>query len=217
MSFQADAADGADKMAFWEKFFAGWHDAVGDSETGREGIAELHAIMRLCAAAGYGHDVIRADPSVVRGLEYYTGPVYEAELTFPVTNEDGQTVRFGSVAGGGRYDGLVGRFRAEPVPATGFSIGVSRLFSALQLVGSPLLAGAEAPGPVVVLVLDRENMADYQRLVALPARRRHPGRALSRRRRHEGADEIRRPPPRPGGDHPGLERARWPARSRSRT
>ena len=98
---------------------------------------------------------------------FRSGPVYEAELTFPVTNEDGQTVRFGSVAGGGRYDGLVGRFRSEPVPATGFSIGVSRLFSALQLVGSPLLAGAEAPGPVVVLVLDRENMADYQRLVAL--------------------------------------------------
>jgi histidyl-tRNA synthetase len=167
VSFQADAGDGADRMAFWEKFFAGWHEAVGASETGREGIAELHAIMRLCAAAGYGHDVIRADPSVVRGLEYYTGPVYEAELTFPVTNEDGQTVRFGSVAGGGRYDGLVGRFRAEPVPATGFSIGVSRLFSALQLVKSPLLAGTETPGPVVVLVLDRENMADYQRLVAL--------------------------------------------------
>lgn len=166
VSLQADPGEGADRVAFWEKFFEGWHAAVGESETGREGIAELHAMMRLCGAAGYGHDVIRADPSVVRGLEYYTGPVYEAELTFPVTNEDGQVVRFGSVAGGGRYDGLVGRFRPEPVPATGFSIGVSRLFSALQLVKSPLLKGAEAPGPVVVLVLDRENMADYQRLVA---------------------------------------------------
>ena len=166
VSLQADPGEGADRVAFWEKFFEGWHAAVGASETGREGIAELHAMMRLCGAAGYGHDVIRADPSVVRGLEYYTGPVYEAELTFPVTNEDGQVVRFGSVAGGGRYDGLVGRFRSEPVPATGFSIGVSRLFSALQLVKSPLLKGAEAPGPVVVLVLDRENMADYQRLVA---------------------------------------------------
>ncbi|WP_342162430.1 histidine--tRNA ligase [Methylobacterium sp. SD21] len=167
VSLQADPGEGADRVAFWERFFEGWHAAVGESETGREGIAELHAMMRLCGAAGYGHDVIRADPSVVRGLEYYTGPVYEAELTFPVTNEDGQVVRFGSVAGGGRYDGLVGRFRTEPVPATGFSIGVSRLFSALQLVKSPLLAGTEAPGPVVVLVLDRENMADYQRLVAL--------------------------------------------------
>ncbi|GEP02878.1 histidine--tRNA ligase [Methylobacterium oxalidis] len=166
VSFQASPSEGGDRVHFWEQFFRSWSDVVGESETGREGIAELHAIMRLCAAAGYGHDQIRADPSVVRGLEYYTGPVYEAELTFPVTNEEGQVVRFGSVAGGGRYDGLVGRFRPEPVPATGFSIGVSRLFSALQLVKSPLLQGAESPGPVVVLVLDRECIADYQRLVA---------------------------------------------------
>jgi histidyl-tRNA synthetase len=166
VSFQASPSDGGDRVHFWEQFFRSWGNVVGDSETGREGIAELHAIMRLCTAAGYSHDQIRADPSVVRGLEYYTGPVYEAELTFPVTNEEGQVVRFGSVAGGGRYDGLVGRFRAEPVPATGFSIGVSRLFSALQLVRSPLLQGTQKPGPVVVLVLDRENVADYQRLVA---------------------------------------------------
>lgn len=166
VSFEATPLEGADRMAFWEKFFKSWHDVVGDSEIGREGIAELHAIMRLCAAAGYGQDRVRADPSVVRGLEYYTGPVYEAELTFPVTNEDGQIVRFGSVAGGGRYDGLVGRFRSEPVPATGFSIGVSRLFSALQLVKSPLVAGSSKPGPVVVLVLDRENIAEYQALVS---------------------------------------------------
>ncbi|AWI88564.1 histidine--tRNA ligase [Methylobacterium sp. DM1] len=166
VGFEASPHEGADRMAFWEKFFGSWHAVVGDSETGREGIAELHAIMRLCEAAGYGHDRVRADPSVVRGLEYYTGPVYEAELTFPVTNEDGQTVRFGSVAGGGRYDGLVGRFRSEPVPATGFSIGVSRLFSALRLTKSPLVEGAAKPGPVVVLVLDRENIAEYQALVA---------------------------------------------------
>ncbi|MBD8905576.1 histidine--tRNA ligase [Methylorubrum zatmanii] len=166
VGFEASPHEGADRMAFWEKFFKSWHDVVGESETGREGIAELHAIMRLCEAAGYGHDRVRADPSVVRGLEYYTGPVYEAELTFPVTNEDGQTVRFGSVAGGGRYDGLVGRFRSEPVPATGFSIGVSRLFSALRLTKSPLVEGTAKPGPVVVLVLDRENIAEYQALVA---------------------------------------------------
>ena len=166
VGFEASPHDGADRMAFWEKFFGSWQAVVGTSETGREGIAELHAIMRLCEAAGYGHDRVRADPSVVRGLEYYTGPVYEAELTFPVTNEEGQTVRFGSVAGGGRYDGLVGRFRSEPVPATGFSIGVSRLFSALRLTKSPLVEGAAKPGPVVVLVLDRENIAEYQALVA---------------------------------------------------
>ncbi|GJE61462.1 histidine--tRNA ligase [Methylobacterium trifolii] len=166
VSFQAAPSDGGDRLAFWESFFGSWHDVVGNSEIGREGIAELHAIMRLCAAGGYESDRIRPDPSVVRGLEYYTGPVYEADLTFSVKNADGQPIRIGAIASGGRYDGLVGRFRTEPVPATGFSVGVSRLFSALQLVKSPLLDGAEKPGPVVVLVLDRENVADYQRLVA---------------------------------------------------
>jgi histidyl-tRNA synthetase len=109
------------------------------------------------------------DASVVRGLEYYTGPVYEADLSF---TDDGQPVRFGSVGGGGRYDGLVGRFRDEPVPATGFSIGVSRLLAALKAVNSPILTSAEMPGPVVVLVMDRDRIADYQ---AMTARLREAG------------------------------------------
>jgi histidyl-tRNA synthetase len=83
-----------------------------------------------------------------------------------VKDEAGRPVRFGSVGGGGRYDGLVARFRAEPVPATGFSIGVSRLLAALRAIKSPIVAEAAQPGPVVVLVLDRDRMADYQRLVA---------------------------------------------------
>ena len=123
-------------------------------------------IRSICEEAGYGPDRIRIDPSIVRGLEYYTGPVFEAELTFPVTNEDGQVVRFGSVAGGGRYDGLVGRFRNDPVPATGFSIGVSRLHTALKLTGSPIVTGAQKPGPVVVTVMDKDRIGDYQRMVS---------------------------------------------------
>lgn len=138
---------------------------VAGSARGEEGVAELAEIGALIDAAGY-QDRVSIDPSVVRGLEYYTGPVYEAELTFTVTNEDGLPVRFGSVAGGGRYDGLVGRFRSEPVPATGFSIGVSRLFSALQAVDSPLVSGMRKPGPVVVLVMDRDRIASYQKMVA---------------------------------------------------
>ncbi|MGL5362176.1 MAG: histidine--tRNA ligase [Bosea sp. (in: a-proteobacteria)] len=130
------------------------------------GINDLDEISSLVVAAGYGPDRIRIDPSVVRGLEYYTGPVYEVELTFPVTNEDGQVVRFGSVAGGGRYDGLVGRFRAEPVPATGFSIGVSRLFAALKAVKSPIVTDAQVAGPVVVTVMDKGEVAAYQSMVA---------------------------------------------------
>jgi histidyl-tRNA synthetase len=136
--------------------------------TGHEGLAELRAIAEHTAAAGYGEDRILVDRSVVRGLEYYTGPVFEAELTFGTPGEDGKLIRFGSVGGGGRYDGLVARFRAEPVPATGFSIGVSRLLAALRAIKSPIVASAEAPGPVVVLTLDRDpaSMANYQRLVA---------------------------------------------------
>ncbi len=133
---------------------------VGETPKGAEGVAELAEIASLVAAAGYA-DRILIDPSVVRGLEYYTGPVYEAELTFEVPNEAGQIVRFGSVGGGGRYDGLVSRFLNEPAPATGFSIGVSRLVSALKAVKSPILADADAVGPVVVLVMDKDRMGDY--------------------------------------------------------
>jgi histidyl-tRNA synthetase len=131
-----------------------------------EGFDELAQIQKLVREAGFGPDRIRIDGSVVRGLEYYTGPVFEAELTFPVTGEDGKEIRFGSVGGGGRYDGLVARFRGEPVPATGFSIGVSRLLAALRAIESPIVAAAKKPGPVVVAVLDRDHMANYQKLVA---------------------------------------------------
>ena len=119
--------------------------------------------------AGYGlstHRTHPIDPSVVRGLEYYTGPVFEAELTFEVPGEDGKPVRFGSVGGGGRYDGLVGRFRGENIPATGFSIGVSRLFAALKAIGFADRRGANARGPVVVLVLDKDQLARYQDFAA---------------------------------------------------
>lgn len=136
----------------------------GTPPENNEGVAELEAIQTFFNAAGYGPEKIKIDPSVVRGLEYYTGPVFEVELTFPVTNEKGQQVVFGSVGGGGRYDGLVSRFRKEPVPATGFSIGVSRLAHALKLTGN---LGATAPvGPVVVCVMDKGEKAGYQKMVA---------------------------------------------------
>jgi histidyl-tRNA synthetase len=99
----------------------------------------------------------------VRGLGYYTGPVYEAELTFDVQNDKGQTVQFGSVAGGGRYDDLVKRFTGQEVPATGVSIGVDRLLAALRAKGR---IGGTAPGPVIVTVMDRDRMADYQAMAA---------------------------------------------------
>jgi histidyl-tRNA synthetase len=136
-----------------------------ESETVQMARAELTEISNLIAASGYGPDRIRIDPSVVRGLEYYTGPVYEVELTLETKDEKGRPVRFGSVGGGGRYDGLVSRFRGEPVPATGFSIGVSRLQAALTMLGK--LDTTPEFGPVVVTVFDRDRIADYQKMVAL--------------------------------------------------
>ena len=156
------SARAGDNAATLEAFTS----TVAGSVTGEAGLSELREIAALAHASGYGEDRVLVDPSVVRGLEYYTGPVFEAELTFEVKDEAGRPVRFGSVGGGGRYDGLVARFRAEPVPATGFSIGVSRLLAALRAIKSPIVAEAAQPGPVVVLVLDRDRMADYQRLVA---------------------------------------------------
>ncbi|MBI0163408.1 histidine--tRNA ligase [Bartonella sp. M0283] len=138
---------------------------VSGSNRGKEGVDELQDMLALFTAAGY-EKRIKIDPSVVRGLEYYTGPVFEVELLFDVVNEDGQKVVFGSVGGGGRYDGLVSRFRSEPVPATGFSIGVSRLMTALKNLGK--LDLDEARGPVVVLVMDKDrtSLERYQNMVA---------------------------------------------------
>jgi histidyl-tRNA synthetase len=135
-----------------------------DNQLALAGANELQQILALCRASSYGEDRIRIDPSVVRGLEYYTGPVYEVELLIETKDEKGRPVRFGSVGGGGRYDGLVSRFRGEPVPATGFSIGVSRLQAALALIGK--LDDKPQVGPVVVTVFDKDRVADYQAMVA---------------------------------------------------
>lgn len=137
--------------------------AVGTSEVGAEGVAELSQMAELLAAQGYGADRIIIDPSVVRGLGYYTGPVFEAELTFEIVDEKGRPRQFGSVAGGGRYDDLVRRFTGQAVPAVGVSIGVDRLLAALHAKGR---MGGAAEGPVVVTVMDRDRMAAYQSMVA---------------------------------------------------
>jgi histidyl-tRNA synthetase len=134
-------------------------NVIGGSAEGDEGLAELAAIHQALTSMGVGADRAMIDPSVVRGLEYYTGPVFEAELLLQTTDEKGQPMRFGSVGGGGRYDDLVARFTGEKVPATGFSFGVSRLASALKAAGRDL--GAEVRGPVVVIVLDQTMLAEY--------------------------------------------------------
>ncbi len=136
---------------------------VGLSQIGNEGVDELEAIAKLVASQGYFADRIVIDPSVVRGLGYYTGPVFEAELTFDIFDEKGRKRQFGSVAGGGRYDDLIKRFTGQSVPSVGVSIGVDRLLAALREKGR---IAAQATGPVVVTVMDRDRMADYQAMVA---------------------------------------------------
>ena len=165
----AGAGPFAEMAKAWRKEASKYHLAFLEgfaqlTPRGREGVAELAEIRRLVAAAGYGDDRITIDPACVRGLEYYTGPVFEAELTFEVKDDKGRPVRFGSVGGGGRYDGLVGRFRGEEVPATGFSVGVSRLMAALAARRDG--AASEPFGPVVVTVMEKDRIADYQRLTA---------------------------------------------------
>ncbi|PZO64186.1 MAG: histidine--tRNA ligase [Paracoccus denitrificans] len=137
--------------------------AVAGSDVGAEGVAELRQIAEYLDAMGLGADRVVIDPSIVRGLGYYTGPVFEAELTFEILDDKGRKRQFGSVAGGGRYDDLVERFTGQKVPATGVSIGVDRLLAALHAKGQ---AGADAAGPVVVTVMDRARMADYQAMAA---------------------------------------------------
>ncbi len=138
------------------------HDLVSTSLIGVEGVAELSEIIDLVSAQGYGSNRIVVDTSIVRGLGYYTGPVYEAELTFEILDEKGRKRQFGSVAGGGRYDDLVKRFTGQSVPATGVSIGVDRLLAALRAKGR---SAADTAGPVVVTVMDRDRMADYMAMV----------------------------------------------------
>ncbi len=151
---------------------------IGDSAEGAEGIAELRSILDLVRGQGYECDRIVLDPSVVRGLGYYTGAVYEAELTFEIKDKKGRVRQFGSVAGGGRYDDLIKRFTGQLVPATGVSVGVDRLLAALEErgdvsdkdAGKKVVKDAKyhesvADGPVVVTVMDKDRIKDYQKMV----------------------------------------------------
>lgn len=136
---------------------------VGESQSGQDGIAELREMDALFTALGYGADRLAVDASIVRGLGYYTGPVYEIELTFDALDENGEMARFGSVGGGGRYDDLVKRFKGVEIPATGISIGVSRLAAALTLLGKGDFGQADPL--VVVLVMDKETRPELMQLV----------------------------------------------------
>ncbi len=152
----ATAADNKNTIGYIKTF-------AGKSSLFQEGLAELEKIAEIIDHANYSSKQILIDPSVVRGLEYYTGPVFECELLMETTDEKGNPVRFGSVGGGGRYDDLVARFTGQKVPATGFSIGVSRLYSALKLAGKA--QSTDELAPVIVTVMDKDRQGDYWRMV----------------------------------------------------
>ncbi len=137
---------------------------VEASEVGRQGLDELRQIDEALSVGGFSEDRVVFDSTVVRGLEYYTGPVFEGALTFEIKDEDGQPRQFGSVFGGGRYDDLVKRFLGREIPATGASIGVDRLLSALQHLGK--IESSASVAPVLVTRLDKSLTGEYQKLVA---------------------------------------------------
>ncbi|MEE4119110.1 MAG: histidine--tRNA ligase [Paracoccaceae bacterium] len=161
--FKQDLKQDVEALRIWSRRVLQYLKRItGKSAIGLQGVEELEEISDLLHSQGYGPDRARIDPSVVRGLGYYTGPVFEAELTFEIVGDDGRPRQFGSVAGGGRYDDLVKRFTGQAVPATGVSIGVDRLLAALRETGR---IGDRAAGPVVVTVMDRARLADYQAMV----------------------------------------------------
>ncbi|MBI5473107.1 MAG: histidine--tRNA ligase [Ignavibacteriae bacterium] len=130
-----------------EKLFAG----VGSA---KEAIAELTFICDSLDALGISEQNVQLDLSIARGLDYYTGPVFEASLD--------DAPEFGSVFGGGRYDGLVERFLGRTIPAVGASIGVDRLFAAMEKLG--LHEFAPSTAKVIVTIMEPGQLAEYQKL-----------------------------------------------------
>ena len=103
----------------------------------------------------YNFSNFEVDPSVIRGLEYYTGPIFEVNLRFDVKNNKGQVVQFGSIGGGGRYDNLVSNFGNYDAPATGISIGLDRLVYALMQKKEFKIKQTK---PIVICIFEKSSM-----------------------------------------------------------
>jgi len=106
----------------------------------------------------YNFDNYKYDPTVIRGLEYYTGPIFEVNLNFEIKNSKDQVIQFGSIGGGGRYDNLVNNFGNLDCPATGISIGIDRLVYALMQKKE---FNIKSNKPVIICVFDKEKIRDY--------------------------------------------------------
>jgi len=126
-----------------------------------EGINELKQVFEgLSYTENFNQ--VKFTPEVIRGLEYYDGPIFEANLTFKVKNQKDQNVEFGSVGGGGRYNSLVSRFKKVDFSATGVSIGLDRLLYALVQLDKIQISKNE---PIIICVLDKQYMSKYYEMV----------------------------------------------------
>ena len=117
---------------------------------------DLQEIIKLFK--DYNFNNFEFDPSIIRGLEYYTGPIFEVNLKFDVKNNKGQIIQFGSIGGGGRYDNLVNNFGNYEAPATGISIGLDRLVYALMQKKEFKVKQSK---PVVICIFDKNSMKEY--------------------------------------------------------
>jgi histidyl-tRNA synthetase len=133
---------------------------LGDTPTGRFGLDELQRIHEILNGLDYLDNRVVFDPSIARGLAYYTGPVFEAVSKLEYRDASGKVRGFGAICGGGRYDGLVEKLLGIKVPATGASIGVDRLLELLRQTQQLEIA---ATGPVLILVMDQQYMLEYQK------------------------------------------------------
>lgn len=134
---------------------------AGEHPMALEGLEELRRMNQIWNSLGYDESRIVFDPTLMRGMAYYTGPVFEAESLMKYTDERGRERKVGSICGGGRYDGLVERLLGMKVPATGASIGVDRLAEVLRM-SMPQLA--KAIGPVLIAWFDDELQEEYFRM-----------------------------------------------------
>lgn len=159
VSFLKMFEEGDNRQAIIEKL----EPKLEGSEIGREGIDELTKINSILSRLGYDEDRVIFDPTLVRGMAYYTGPIFEVESKQSYKDEKGRERRVGSICGGGRYDGLVKNLNGVAVPATGASIGVDRLAELLILTDQ---VPARMQGPVFIAMFDENLMPEYQKIAS---------------------------------------------------
>src|SRR6056300_1057329 len=135
-------------------------EIITDNKSMNDGIKELELMEKYFSLFNFTNYIF--DPTVVRGLEYYTVPIFEANLTFGVKNNKGQEIEFGSVGGGGRYDDLVKRFNNQDCPSTGISVGLDRLIYAIIQKNK---VKTQKKLPILICVFDEKFMTFYMKVL----------------------------------------------------